>query len=281
MSSLRENAAVLAGRVEEPPDFAGFTAPAPAVELPDLGIPEPDEGGPEQVPVHVAWLRVRRDVGAVRKDDVFTGGTRYNFRGIDRVLNAFGPATLRHGVNVLPVKVETSYRDTRSSNDKPTRECTVLVTYRIYGPTGDFFEVQSAGESLDVGDKGTPKALSTALRSLLLLGGLIPSTDPDPELSTIERGEAPVRSPASYAEEILSPSTSPGRMQQISQELAAHRQGNALVMNELGQEEPVRAMCIRIGNQRFAPQAAPARKCDRCDGPHHPDACPSLNGGPQ
>jgi hypothetical protein len=229
--------------------------------------------------VHTAWLRVRQEVGTVRKGDTFTGGASYSFRGIDRVLNAFGPATLRHGVNVVPVKVEASYRDTESSNKKPTRECTVLVTYRIYGPMGDYFETQSAGESLDVGDKGTPKALSTALRSLLLLGGLIPSTDPDPELSTIERGEAPVRTPLSYAEEILSENTSPGRMQQISRELAQHKQGNALVTNELGAEEPIRTMCIRIGNQRFAPKAAAGTACDRCGGPHHSDACPTLNGG--
>lgn len=284
MSSLRENAAVLSGRRPGPAEDESVAllaaVEAPIEELPDLGIPAPDENGPDMIPVHLAWLRVRQDVGAVGKDDVFTGGTRYNFRGIDRVMNAFGPATLRHGVSVLPVKVEASYRDTQSSNNKPTRECTVLVTYRIFGPKGDFFEVQSAGESLDVGDKGTPKALSTALRSLLLLGGMIPTTDPDPEQSMIERGEAPVRSADSYLAEVFNPATTRQRLLQIHGELVTHRQAGTQVPNENGQMEPIGELVVRIGKERFTPPAATQPKCERCEQPgHHSDACPTLNGG--
>lgn len=284
--SLRDNAAVLSGRKPLPAEdeATALLAAVPIHELPEVDIPEPDENGPEEVPVHTAWLRVRNQIRKIAKGDKYDApGTRYNFRGIERALNAFGPATLLHGVNVLPVKVEASYRDTRSSADKPTRECTVLVTYRIVGPMGDFFEVQSAGESLDTGDKGTPKALSTALRSLLLLGGLIPTNDPDPELATIERGEAPVRRAQSYLEEILDPSTSRQRLLQINNELKSTRQAHVLVTNEHGQDERIGDMVVRIGKERFAPPSAPQDPgplCDRCDqAGHHSDACPTLNGG--
>lgn len=289
MTSLRENAAVLSGRKPQAAEDLGVAQLAavefPAEELPDLNIPAPDENGPEMVPVYIAWLRVRTEIGHVGKSDKYmennSNRVKYNFRGIDRVLNAFGPASLRHGVSVLPVKVEPSYRDTQSKGGGAMRECTVLVTYRIYGPMGDFIEIQSAGEALDNFDKGTPKALSTALRSLLLLGGLLPTDDPDPELSNVERGEANVRSPQSYLTEILDESTSQQRLWQIRQELFAHRQAGAVVPNERGENEPIGQLVERIGQRRFAPKPqAPQQFCDRCEQPgHHPDNCPTLGGG--
>jgi hypothetical protein len=288
MTSLRENAAVLSGRVAPADDLGAAqlaTVELPAEDLPDLNIPAPDEDGPEMVPVHIAWLRVRMEIGHVGKNDEFkennSARVKYNFRGIDRVLNAFGPASLRHGVSVLPVNVNASYRDTKSSGGSAMRECTVLVTYRIYGPMGDFIEIQSAGEALDTFDKGTPKALSTALRSLLLLGGLLPTDDPDPELMNIERGEANVRSPQSYLAEILDGATSQQRLWQIRQELFAHRQAGAMVPNERGENEAIGELVDRIGKQRFAPKPQSSQQfCDRCEQPgHHPDACPTLNGG--
>lgn len=289
MTSLRERAAGLAGRELLAADDLGAAQLAavelPGEELPDLNIPAPDENGPEMVPVHIAWLRVRTEIGHVGKTDEFKEGNstrvKYNFRGIDRVLNAFGPASLRHGVSVLPVKVDASYRDTKSSGGSAMRECTVLVTYRIYGPKGDFIEIQSAGEALDSFDKGTPKALSTALRSLLLLGGLLPTSDPDPELSNIERGEANIRSPQSYLAEILDDSTSQQRLWQIRQELFAHRQNGAMVPNERGENEPIGQLVERIGQRRFAPKPqAPQQFCERCEQHgHNSDACPTLGGG--
>lgn len=290
MTSLRERAAGLAGREPLLAEDLGTAQLAaiefPATELPEIDIPDPGADGPEQVPVHLAWLRVRQQVRAITKDDKYNGGgTRYNFRGIDRALNAFGPACLLHGVNVLPVKVESSYRDTFSAGDKKVRECTVQVTYRIYGPAGDFIEAASAGESLDSGDKGTAKALSTSLRSLLLLGGLVPTTDPDPELSTIERGEAPIRSPQSYLAEILDVATSRNRLLQIHGELMNHRQTSALVTNERGVEEPIGEMVVRVGKERFTPSQPTMadqsqRFCERCEQHgHNSDKCPTLDGG--
>src|SRR5688572_9845400 len=136
----------------------------------------------------------------------------YQFRGVDAALNAFGPACRLHGVLVLPVRTEAAYRDVKTSTGKNSRECTVTVTYRIVGPRGDFLEVQSVGESMDSADKGTAKALSTSLRSLLLLGGLVPTSDADPDSTNVERGEAPVRPAVSYVEEICDHRTSAGRL---------------------------------------------------------------------
>lgn len=256
MSTIAERAAAAAGRTDE--TTATDQAPAPTytpAPLQDPGIPEPGPDGPEQVPVWVAWSRVMGEVRGIDKGDWYgRPGERgsYQFRGVDSALNAFGPACRLHGVLVLPIHVETAYRDVKTSGGKPSRECTVTVTYRIIGPTGDSIEVQSAGESMDSADKGTAKALSTSLRSLLFLGGLVPTSDTDPDATNIERGEAPVRSAVEYLDEIAHPQTSAGRLKQIYYELRQSNQLGALVTNETGEEERVGDMVVRLGKERSA-----------------------------
>lgn len=253
MTTIAERAAAAAGRTTTTPVAVG-AAPAVAApaQLADTGIPEPGPDGPEQVPVWVAWSRVMGTVRGIGKDGTYgTGSTSYRFRGVDSALNAFGPACRLHGVLVLPVKTEASYRDVKTSGGKPSRECTVTVTYRIIGPAGDDIEVQSVGESMDSADKGTAKALSTALRSLLFLGGLVPTNDADPDSTNIERGEAPVRTPASYRDEALQPNTSRSRMIQINAEVKQHGLANAMVINEVGDEEALAALIFRAGAERF------------------------------
>lgn len=224
---------------------------APPEPLPDVDIPVP-EGGPAKVPVHVAWANVMGEVRAVVKQWEPTEGPRFKYRGVDDALNFFGPACRAHGVLVLPYRVEASYRDTKTSTGKPTRECTVLVTYRIHGPNGDHLEVQAAGESLDTGDKGTAKAQAIALRTLLYHAGLVPTRDPDPDSAHVERGEAPVRKAADYVEEIHDPRTSIPRLKQIKYEVQQSRQGGVLVTNEVGDDEPILNMINRIGKERLA-----------------------------
>lgn len=259
MSRLKDIAAEKAGRTETPPagDWSdvepGPAAPsAPVEQLPDPGIATPGPEGPEQVPWYVAWSRVMETVRGVSKAERVTEGpAKFNYRGVDSALNVFGPACRLHGVLVLPVKVETSYRDTKTSTGKPTRECTAVVTYRIVGPAGDGIEVQAAGESLDTQDKGTAKAQAVALRTLLYHGGLVPTRDPDPDSVSIERGEAPVRSAASYRDEVLEENPNRARMRQIVYELRQQRRGGELVTNEVGDEEPIGALVERIGRERF------------------------------
>lgn len=253
MTSLAERAAAAAGRTET---TAPAAEPAPTytpAPLDDPGIPEPGPDGPEQVPVWVAWSRVMGDVRGIGKGSTYgTGSTSYQFRGVDAALNAFGPACRLHGVLVLPIRVEASHRDVKTSGGKPSRECTVTVTYRIIGPTGDSIEVQSAGESMDSADKGTAKALSTSLRSLLFLGGLVPTNDADPDATNVERGEAPVRTAVSYRDEILEPNTSRQRLAQINYEIKQAGLFNASVINEVGDEEQLGAFLFRIGQERIA-----------------------------
>jgi hypothetical protein len=133
-----------------------------------------------------ALLAVMEDVQAVGKGDR-NNQQGYNFRGIDAVINAVGPAFRKHGVVAVPAKSEARYRDVQTSTGKPSRECTVTVTYRFYGPAGDFIEAEVPGESMDFGDKGAPKAMSVAYRIALLQALCIPTNEPEPDAQSYER----------------------------------------------------------------------------------------------
>ncbi|MGW1939008.1 ERF family protein [Streptomyces goshikiensis] len=256
MSTLTERAAAAAGRCDSPPQDAPAAAPdvEDYVPAPDpMAGYEPGDDDPEMVPVHLAWLRVRKEIRAIAKGEKYDGGgTKFNFRGVDTVVNTFGPVTLKHGVSVLPVVVDATHRDTTSSQNKKMRECTVTVSWLVMGPMGDRLPLlQSCGEALDSADKGTAKAQSVALRVLLLTGGLTPTHDKDPDSSYIERGnEAPARSANSYRDEILDKKTSQGRLQQISYELTNLRMLGQKVINEVNEQETLDALGRRIYTER-------------------------------
>lgn len=138
--------------------------------------------------VFEALSKVMADVQAVGKGDR-NREQGYDFRGIDAVVNAVGPKLREHGVLVVPELLESSWRDVRTSRDKPARECTVKVKYTFYGPAGDSIEAVTPGESMDFGDKGAAKAMSVAFRIALLQALAIPTHEPDPDASSYERAD--------------------------------------------------------------------------------------------
>ncbi len=224
------------------------TAPLEDISYDDNQITDPD-----QVPVHVAFARVMADVQSVskadRRDDV---GGRYNFRGVDRVVNAVGPALRRHGVLVLPTRVfDVEYREARTAKGTPMQDCSLKVQWTVVGPMGDILAtpLESAGQATDTQDKATSKATSVAQRVLFLTGLHIPTQDPDIDRGH-ERGERPGPKPADYRDEITEPRTSLGRLRQIRTELRQHNLAGVVVVNEVGDEEPLLAMCERIGKER-------------------------------
>jgi ERF superfamily len=256
-SSLRARAAAAADPAATWPTPAepGSATPEqrePAPEaLEPVDAPEGQDDDPPVVPVQVAVARVMRDIGTIGKADRFDGnGTRYNFRGIDRVVNAVGPVLRKHGVLVVPELVSTDYRDVARANGGRSHECLVVMRYRWIGPAGDEIVATVAGENLDTSDKSTSKAQSVAWRTCLIQMLAIPTGDPDPDSIRIERGEQPLPKATDYRDEIVNPRTSLGRLKQIRGELATHRLGETLVENEVGGDEPLGALLQRIGRAR-------------------------------
>ena len=143
--------------------------------------------------VYEALAAVMDDVSAVKKGER-NSSQGYSFRGIDAVLNAVGPALRKHKVVVSP-RVDSIEYTTVEVGSKRTLmgHVRVLVTYTFFGPAGDSLPAQAPGESMDAGDKATPKAMSVAYRTALLQALALPTDEPDADSHTYER--APARPP--------------------------------------------------------------------------------------
>lgn len=135
-----------------------------------------------------ALALVMDEVQAVGKEGRNTQ-QNYNFRGIDAVVNAVGPAFRKHGVVCVPVSVDHQSEHYTTRSGTQMRGVTLLVGFRFYGPRGDYIEACAAGESSDSGDKATPKAHSVAYRTMLLQALCIPTDEPDPDQESHERAE--------------------------------------------------------------------------------------------
>lgn len=132
--------------------------------------------------IYGKMIEVNRRVTAVGKTS-FNEQQRYNFRGIDAVVDALHPVMAEVGVFVVPEVLDSSYRDAMTTGGKPTREVTVKVKYTFYAEDGSSISAVVSGESLDQSDKGTAKAFSVALRIALLQTFTLPTTEPDPDAS--------------------------------------------------------------------------------------------------
>ena len=140
----------------------------------------------EKITVYEAVANVMRDVIAVRKDER-NDHFRFNFRGIDAVMNTVGPVLRQHGVIVVPADMHATYAPMQTAKGGAAMNVQVRNTYRFYGPSGDYFDTVATGESIDNGDKGTAKANSVAFRTCLLQALCLPTDEPDPDSFSPER----------------------------------------------------------------------------------------------
>lgn len=189
MSDLR-NRVEQAKREVEPDGIESATVPSGRMtatlvsDVPDVAeSPNVADMGRKAV---AAWSAVMADVQWVGKvNKRADAGGRYDFRGIDAVLNAVGPALRKHGVVVMPIKVEPEYTIIATKAGVDMNYCRATVTYRIFGPDGDPVPVDgvSLGEAFDTGDKAGTKAQSVALRTFYINALAIPTNRPelDPE----------------------------------------------------------------------------------------------------
>jgi hypothetical protein len=143
--------------------------------------------------------KVMAEVPAVPKADR-NSAQNFSFRGVDAVVNALGPALRKHGVIILPHLNTIKTEQVEIGRNKTVMNAvTVDMSYTFMGPEGDQVCVRVPGESLDAGDKATPKAMSVALRTALLQTFALPTDEKDPDMDTYER--APAEAPDPELEE--------------------------------------------------------------------------------
>lgn len=106
----------------------------------------------------------------------------FNFRGVDRVMNAVGPIFRKHQIVCLPNRI-VSERIEPFETGKGSKmyRSVITVEYRFHGPAGDFLDAQVVGEASDSLDKATSKAMSVAYRTALIQALTLPTGDPDPD----------------------------------------------------------------------------------------------------
>ncbi len=188
-----------------PQSFGQPTSGAPRFTVEELASVDPRMGIPEgwQM-IHVLMGRILADVGPVLKSQVNTH-QKYNFRGIDQVLNAVHDIFARHQVYPVSSVKQFALRDcmttgTEKTAPRPTREATMVINFRFYAPDGSYVDTEVPGEALDTSDKTTPKAMSVALRIALIQMLLMRTDEPttDHEYNTRDGVGSMAASVAAY-----------------------------------------------------------------------------------
>ena len=136
--------------------------------------------------VYEAFSRVMGEVQGIRKGERNTQ-QGFNFRGIDAVLNAVGPALRNHGVTIIPTALSIETERYQTAKGGQMQGVIVHMQYRVYGPGGDSFEGSAYGQASDAGDKAVSKAESVAYRTFLLQALTVPTDEPDPDSESHER----------------------------------------------------------------------------------------------
>ena len=131
--------------------------------------------------------KVMEDAGAVKKSD-FNSHQKFNFRGIDAVINAVSPALRKHGVVVVPTVITSDYESVQVGQNRTVMgHARITITYTFYAPDGSNVAATVSAESMDSGDKATAKAYSVAFRTALLQTLCLPTDEADPDSDTYER----------------------------------------------------------------------------------------------
>lgn len=141
---------------------------------------------PDVPNIHDALHAVMEQVTAIGKGDK-NDFHKFMFRGIDRVLDAVGPAFREHRIVPMPKLLKLESRDLTTDKGKQSREVTVTVTYTFHGPAGDSISCTVPGEAADTGDKAVSKAMSVAYRTALIQALAIPTGETDPDAQTTTR----------------------------------------------------------------------------------------------
>lgn len=178
-----------------PEDLPTVDMPSPFAAPLASGAPFPTAylqspyGRPERTAIELT-IEAMRNVLAVPKDG-HNQAQGFNFRGIDGVLNACGPALRKAGVLPVPflTKIERSTVEV-GARRTPMDSVYIEVVYLFYGPGADAVGVKVPGASMDSGDKGVTKAMSVAFRTALIQLFALPTQEPDPDSTVYERAPA-------------------------------------------------------------------------------------------
>lgn len=151
-------------------------------------------------------VTVMQEVSSVAKKDK-NQSQGFNFRGIDAVMNAVGPALRKAGGFVSPEVLSIENTAVPSASGKSLNVVRLTVKYSVYGSEGEPISGIVAAEAFDSGDKATAKAMSVAYRTFLLQLLCLPTDEPDPDHDSYEIGKLDVGALVDWADVIKAATT--------------------------------------------------------------------------
>lgn len=101
---------------------------------------------------------------------------RFNFRGIDDVMNSLHDTFAKHSVFILPRLISETH-EAIATGAKMLFTSHVQVEYTFVTDDGSSLTVTGGGEASDYADKAMNKAMSAALKYILLQMFLIPTME--------------------------------------------------------------------------------------------------------
>ena len=158
--------------------------------------------------IYAALVGVMHDIGAIEKkqENKFD---RYNFRGIDDLLNALQPALVARGVIVLPDIEECQLDNYETAKGAIMLRAVLRVRFTFYCATdGSSVSCTVQGEGADRGDKAVNKAHSSAMKNAMFEalcipvenGGMVDSETDSPNAKTAPRKRAARKKAAQKAD---------------------------------------------------------------------------------
>lgn len=93
---------------------------------------------------------------------------KFNFRGIDDVLEQMTPLLGKYGAFYTPHVLERISDRRTTSGGSTMYEVNLHVRYVFHGPGGDEVDASGWGEGTDMGDKATSKAMTMAMKYVVV-----------------------------------------------------------------------------------------------------------------
>jgi len=148
--------------------------------------------------IYAKIAEVLSSIGSISKDQR-NQAQNYSFRGIDDVYNALHPRLASAKIFWVPEVLESTHDVFESINDRGITKRQIRVRlkvkYTLYAEDGSNVTTVVEGEGIDSSDKATNKALSAALKYMVMQIFCIPTEDMiDADAETPEVG-APVGPP--------------------------------------------------------------------------------------
>lgn len=133
--------------------------------------------------------KVMEEIGVIGKNKQTTGGSKFNYRGVDDVMNALNPAMVEHKLFIVPEVLEQIREDRTTSGGGKVIYSVCKIKYTFYAEDGTSIQAVVIGEAFDSGDKATNKAMSVAFKYACFQVFCIPTEemkDPDAEVHTLQ-----------------------------------------------------------------------------------------------